>query len=120
MGTREEERPGPLLVPNVVSGSLRMLASHLVFDKADHASDDCPGNAAAYCLSKDKGDIYAPSSPSEHGQKRGEKLSTANAAKCARDSVADLAEVVVLEVGTSDVAADGTGYQLDNEIDDSG
>jgi hypothetical protein len=120
MGTREGERPGPLLVPNVVGGSLRRLASHRVFDKADHESDDCAGNPAAYCLSEDRADIYAPSSPSEHGQKSGKKLSTANAAKCARDSVADLAEVVVLKVGTSDVAADSTGYQLDDEIDDGG
>jgi hypothetical protein len=61
-----------------------------------------------------------PPVPAIHGQKSGEKLPSANAAKRARDCVADLAEVVVLKIGACDVAANRVSYKLDDEIDDGG
>jgi hypothetical protein len=70
-------------------GSPRRLACHRVFDEADHESDDCSGNAAAYGLSENGADIDIAGSPSEHRQESGKKLPAADATERARDGVAE-------------------------------
>jgi hypothetical protein len=71
-------------------------------------------------LSDNGADIDIVSSPGEHGQKGGQDLPTANAAKRASNCVAQSAEIVVLEPSTCCVSADCTGYQLDDDINDRG
>jgi len=62
-------------------------------------------------LSENGTDIDIPGSPCEQGRESGEKLAAADAAKRARDRVADLAETVVLETSTRSVTANRTGYK---------
>ena len=79
-----------------------------------------PSDAATYRLSDNGADIDILSSPGKHGQKGGENLPTANAAKRACNCIAERAEIVVLEPSTCGVSADSAGYQLDDDVDDRG
>jgi hypothetical protein len=70
-------------------------------------------------LSDNGADIDIVSSPGKHGQEGGQDLPTANAAKRASNCVAQGAEIVVLEPSACGIPSDCTGYQLDDDIDNS-
>ena len=89
-------------------------------DQADDDGDDRTEDAATYGLPDDRTDIDVLCSTGEHRQESGENLPTAKAAKRTCNGVAECAEIVVLEPGACGISADSAGYQLDDDVDDSG
>jgi len=62
-------------------------------------------------------DVGAAGRALKDRQQRGEKRAAARAAKRAGNGVADRTKIEVLESCTYGIAANGTGNELDNQID---
>src|SRR6185312_4518417 len=98
-----------------------LAAGHRILDEADNRGDDCAGNAAADRLPDESTDIDIAGRRSlQHRQQCGEERPTPRSAERAGNRVAQRAEIEVLHRGSGGVAAESTGNELDDEIDEAG
>jgi hypothetical protein len=96
---------------------LRGLAGHHIFDKTDYGGDDSACYAAADRLPNHRADIDVSGRSLEDRQESCEKRSAACAAYRSGNSIAKRAEVDVLHRCACRIAADGAGYELNDEVD---
>jgi hypothetical protein len=101
----------------------RFLAAHRLLDQPhDHHQYSAADPSGGY-LTNDRANIKAsrPSARSRCSatQQRTDYLSPDAASDNSGDRIADGAEVVLLQQRAGDVAADATGYKLDNQTDDA-
>jgi hypothetical protein len=97
--------------------SPRGLAGHCVFDYTNNGGDDGACYTATDRLTKQLTDVDAAGRTLKNRQQYSKQRAAARAAKCAGNGVSDCAEVNILDSSAGRIAADCTGYELNNQID---
>src|ERR1700678_2269204 len=95
----------------------RLGALHAVHDHADNRRDDRAGYAATNQLADKRADVHAAGGPLQHRDEPGRECPAGRAAKSAGNGVARGSEAHILCRRAARIAADPSGNELDDKVD---